>query len=103
KNRLIKNSLIQQIKNPEEPINYLLMPAYSASMYTLEDLKDNNLNEWSDKITLFNLEYSKNRVLKENAWLNNAVHSGKIGVTTAFLDRKTGAIQFSIPEASILS
>ncbi|MEX2513173.1 MAG: SulP family inorganic anion transporter [Cyclobacteriaceae bacterium] len=103
KNRLIKHALIQQIKNPEEPISYLLMPAFTAKKYSLEDLKDNNLNEWSDKITLFNLEHSKNKILNENAWLNKAVNLGKVGITTAILDRKTGAIQFSIPEVSILS
>lgn len=98
KNRLIKHALIQQIKNPENPVDFFLEPAFNGGAYASDDLKENNLNELTDNITLFNLELSRARILSESSWLNEAVHSGKVEIATAFLDRKTGAIQFSIPK-----
>lgn len=98
KNRLIKHALIQQIKNPENPVDFFLEPAFTGGAYASDDLKENNLNELTDNITLFNLELSRARILSESSWLNEAVHSGKVEIATAFLDRKTGAIQFSIPK-----
>ncbi|MFO7824918.1 MAG: SulP family inorganic anion transporter [Cyclobacterium sp.] len=93
KNRLIKNALIQQIKKPDDPISHLLEPAFEAGLYSLEELKDNNLNDWTDKITVFNLDYSKNKILKENPLLQKQIRSGSVGMATALLERKTGAIQ----------
>lgn len=102
KNRLIKHALIRQIKNPENPISFLLEPAFQAGVYAVDELKENNLNELTDKITLFNLNLSKSKILKESSWLNEAIQSGKVGIATAFLDRKTGVIQFSIPEENLV-
>lgn len=103
KNRLIKQALIQQIKNPDGPISYLLKPAFDASLYTMQELEDNNLNDWTDKVTLFNLDYSKKKILHDNSWLNKEVHSGRVGIATAFLERKTGEIQLKDAENQLIS
>jgi len=83
KNRLIKNALIQQIKKPDDPISHLLEPAFEAGLYSLEELKDNNLNDWTDKITVFNLDYSKNKILGENPILREKIFTGQTGIATA--------------------
>ncbi|SHM83968.1 carbonic anhydrase [Cyclobacterium lianum] len=92
KNRIIRNALACQMENSGADIHYLLRPAMAAGLLAIPDIREDNLNAWTDKITKFNLNYSKDLMLNEHPNLLKKVQDGQVGIATALLDRKNGAI-----------
>jgi carbonic anhydrase len=94
-NKLIKTALKSIIDDPEKPPGPLLIPAIEAKFLQISDLTMENLNVWADRLTKWNLDYSKIQTLTSNTYINNKVKEGKIGLCTAYFNRKDGKIEFS--------
>lgn len=93
-NSFIKDALESYRKGKESYLQPLLAPAL-ASQELQEKLKKEDIDVLVDKITLWNILESKNRIIKQNIYLRDQVIKGNIGLCSAFFNRKTGKIIFS--------
>ena len=93
-NKLILSSLKKILENPDS-CSPLLVPAINEKFFKPEQLTKANLEEWSERLMAWNLEFSKNLILSQNQYLNHEISLGKIGLCTAIFDRKSGKIEFS--------
>lgn len=82
------------MENPDS-CSPLLVPAINEKFFKPEQLTKANLEEWSERLMAWNLEFSKNLILSQNQYLNHEISLGKIGLCTAIFDRKSGKIEFS--------
>lgn len=95
KNSFIKEALEHHLWGKDSYLSPLLNPALASGEFDQEKLKNGKIDELVDDITLWNLEESKKRIMEQNQYLREHVLEGKIGLCSAFFDRKTGKIKFS--------
>lgn len=94
-NSFIKEALEHHRKGKESYLTPLLAPALSSGTFSEERLKTGDINKLVDDITLWNLEESKTKILKQNQYIREQVNHGKLGLCSAFFNRTTGKIEFS--------
>lgn len=94
-NSFIKEALHCHLEGKESYLSPLLDSALSNSAFCQEKLKMDNISVLTDEITLWNLTESKNRMIKQNAYIREQVSQGSLGLCSAFFNRKTGKIEFS--------
>ena len=89
----IEEALLNHINGSVSYINPLINPSIKAGVIKAP-IKREEINEYADKITLWNLEESKRRILK-NTYIKSQIDEGKIGLCSGFFYRSTGKIKFS--------
>ncbi|GEO19811.1 bifunctional SulP family inorganic anion transporter/carbonic anhydrase [Cyclobacterium qasimii] len=94
-NKLIAASLKNIVASPNAPESTLLAPSLKAKIFEPKDISLDNLEEWSDRLVRWNLEYSKALILASNPYLNSEIKKGNIGLCSALFNRQTGRIEFS--------
>ena len=92
-NSFIEEALLNHINGSVSYINPLINPSIKAGVIKAP-IKREEINEYADKITLWNLEESKRRILK-NTYIKSQIDEGKIGLCSGFFYRSTGKIKFS--------
>ncbi|MDN3690064.1 bifunctional SulP family inorganic anion transporter/carbonic anhydrase [Cyclobacterium jeungdonense] len=93
-NKLIKNALKNILNDPDAPLSPLLKPAVEAGYFIPGNFRKESLNSWTEAISMWNLKHSEEQILAASAYLKNQINSGKIGLSSAFLRRKNGKIDF---------
>lgn len=94
-NSFIKEALEAQLEGKDSYLGPLLAPALSNGRFSLDKLKNEDIDVLVDKITLWNLTESKTRILKQNPYIREQVSTGELGLCSAFFNRRTGKIEFS--------
>lgn len=94
-NKLINYALKNTMSSSEERISSLLAPAISEGFFKPKELNAENLEDWTERLTKWNIEYSRALVLSSNPYLKSEILKGNIGLCTAIFNRKTGKIEFS--------
>ncbi|RDV14262.1 sulfate transporter [Pontibacter diazotrophicus] len=94
-NSFIKEALENYLQGNDSYLKPLLEPALSSGTFSQERLKNEDLDDLVNEITLWNLEESKTRILRQNPYISDQVSQGKLGLCSAFFDRRTGKVEFS--------
>ncbi|MBC9796316.1 bifunctional SulP family inorganic anion transporter/carbonic anhydrase [Sinomicrobium sp. FJxs] len=80
-------------KNPSH-LTPLIKDALASE--TFKNYQENNSPEnITDAITRFNLEFSKEKIIRQNTFIREQVITGNIGLASAFYNRKTASVEFS--------
>lgn len=95
KNSLIKEALECHLEGKDSYLKPLIHPALAAGIIKTSGLNTEDVIELVDQITLWNLNESKARILKQNPYIREQMESGELGICSAFFNRKTGKIEFS--------
>ncbi len=95
KNSFIRQALDDHLSGRDAYLYPLLEPALNSGEFPQKKLKTEEINRLTDQISSWNLEESKKRILEKNPHLKEQISEGKIGLCSAFFDRKTGKISFS--------
>lgn len=84
-NSFIKEALECHLEGKDSYLNPLLIPALSSGAISREKLSTEDIDDLVDEITLWNLEESKTRILKQNKYIREQVSNGKLRLCSAFL------------------
>lgn len=93
------NVYMEALKNFKESGDPYLQPLIAEALAGINisktEINDAELSSIADDITRWNLKESVKRVLANRESLGGKIKEGKVGVATAFFDRKDGKIDFS--------
>ncbi|WP_222852027.1 bifunctional SulP family inorganic anion transporter/carbonic anhydrase [Cyclobacterium plantarum] len=93
-NTLIKNALKNLLEKPDDPISPIVQPALDAGVFVRENLNQLDIASLTDKISIWNMDYSQREIIRSNPYLKKEIGENKIGLAAAFFKRKNGKIDF---------
>ncbi|CAN5326523.1 solute carrier family 23 protein [soil metagenome] len=94
-NSFIKEALESYLNNKDSYLNPLIAPALACGQFNMDLMNKEDIDLVVDKVTLWNIEESKKRIINQNPYIRDQVIKGKIGLSSAFFNRTTGKVEFS--------
>lgn len=94
-NSFIKEALQCHLEGKDTYLTPLLAPALASGVFKHEKLENTDVDVLVDEVTFWNLEESKARIINQNHYIREQVCKDKLGLCSAFYDRKTGKVEFS--------
>ncbi|AHM58857.1 sulfate transporter [Flammeovirgaceae bacterium 311] len=94
-NSFIKEALECYREGKTSYLTPLLAPALESGDFEEHDLLNQDINILVDRITLWNLEDSKSKIINQNQYIRDQISEGKLGLCSAFFNRTNGKIEFS--------
>ena len=73
----------------------LIKNAVTALNISEKEITEENIFQFADEITKWNLENSKTRVIQESPYLRMEIENGNVGMASGFFKRGDGKIEFS--------
>lgn len=95
-NVFVQNAITAYLNQEEDSHLFpLIKDAVRSGKFSESYLRSKDLDVLANEITLFNLDLSKQKLLDDSDLLKEKIKEGKVGIASAFFDRKTGVVDFS--------
>ncbi|RNL90751.1 sulfate transporter [Sinomicrobium pectinilyticum] len=94
-NSFVKEAIEAHQAGKESYLKPLIEDALVSKKFSEEDLKNKDPEDIANLITRFNLEFSKEKIMRDNPFIREQVEAGNLGIASAFFDRKTASVTFS--------
>ena len=94
-NAFVKEALEAHLNGEKSHLYPLIEEALVHPDFSLEKLKNMELDSAVDRITQFNLEYAKQKITAQNEYISEELKKENIGIASAFFNRKDATVTFS--------